>query len=80
MRCNTCSICIDIFDLSIVEEIAHVGLCRLKMFPPEFLNTLMELNPSDFGRLGISRLVRGAFKIIHNMVCQSFLQASFSWT
>lgn len=53
---------------------AYPGLCRLHQLPPQFLDTLLALNPSVFDELANGQWARGMvkgvdiLKRIHNLV------------
>lgn len=52
-----------------MEIIAYPGLYRLNQLPPDFLNTLITLNPSTFDQLSDAEVkVTHIFKRIHKLV------------
>jgi hypothetical protein len=59
-----------------VKVIAYAGLLRLQKLPPDFLNTLIAMSPSDFCRWG-HRDVKFAFKHIYDLVRQTAFQRRF---
>ena len=56
-----------------MQGIAYSGLHRLRKLPPDFLDTMIAMNPFDFNQLGSVRVIKDTFKLIYTLVRQNAL-------